>query len=250
MGVFFFERLIIQPKTNRFMKKNTRKNNELKEHMQGFCLKCPHRPSCTSPCPPVIKYVERGRRSFDRELDRIIIVYPPSCETHFTDLKHSGRELDQGYEPDPEVADFWGRVDVEKKLTGIFVDRFFNGWSWPDLAEKYDCSEQTAQAKYQQAKARLLEVLAAMDQNKPRRLDQMQRKTGRFNARVKAFLLAKCLDWGVDEIAEFLGQGASTVSKSIKICSDRVRTGEPVLVFEGEDLKGRGANLAEVRNHV
>ena len=49
------------------------------------------------------------------------------------------------------------------KRTGIFIDRFFYGSSYEDLAFKYDMSRETAVKTYHNAVRRLREVITVMD---------------------------------------------------------------------------------------
>ena len=49
------------------------------------------------------------------------------------------------------------------KQTGIFIDRFFHGSSYEDLAVKYDMTAENARKTYHNAVNRLREVIEAMD---------------------------------------------------------------------------------------
>ncbi|MEJ2672471.1 MAG: hypothetical protein P8168_09790, partial [Deltaproteobacteria bacterium] len=49
------------------------------------------------------------------------------------------------------------------KQTGVFIDRFFNKWSYADLAVKYDTTVEGARKIYQAAVKRLLNVVEALD---------------------------------------------------------------------------------------
>ena len=49
------------------------------------------------------------------------------------------------------------------KQTGIFIDRFFHGSSYEDLAVKYDMTAENARKTYHNAVRRLREVIEAMD---------------------------------------------------------------------------------------
>ena len=48
------------------------------------------------------------------------------------------------------------------KQTGIFIDRFFHGWSYEDLAVKYDVTVEVASSHYYNAVQRLQAVIETM----------------------------------------------------------------------------------------
>ena len=49
------------------------------------------------------------------------------------------------------------------KQTGIFIDRFFNRFSYSDLAVKYDMSKETAIKTFYNGQNRILDAIKAMD---------------------------------------------------------------------------------------
>jgi DNA-directed RNA polymerase specialized sigma24 family protein len=121
------------------------------------------------------------------------------------------------------------------KQTGIFVDRFFHGASYADLAVKYDMSTDNARKTYHNAIKRLLEILKAMDGDK--RLDlsqyqkQMEDRSGKMPKGQKWFLLNKLFGVMPSEIAEMEGlKGSSSVRQLIIRVSDQLRAGEIRLI--------------------
>lgn len=227
------------------------KPEELQDHMQGFCLKCPHRETCERPCPPVYKYANKGWRAFEKELDTVVVVFPGrKREIRFSALEEP--DAREPYEPSAEAHhEFWGTLHAQKKRTGIFVDRFVNKWDWEDIAVKYDCDVKTAMNVYCEARNQLMKLVEVWDRPAKRNhLAVMEGNSGRFSQRVKAFLLAKCLDMSTVEIAALQGRDPNNVGRDIKACAQEIRAGRPVLVFEGEDLDGRGVTWKESCQHT
>jgi DNA-directed RNA polymerase specialized sigma24 family protein len=61
----------------------------------------------------------------------------------------------------------FSELNPHLKKTGVFVDHFFNGLSYDDLAVKYDMTVDTAQSTYRNAMDRVLEILNLMESDKP-----------------------------------------------------------------------------------
>jgi hypothetical protein len=121
------------------------------------------------------------------------------------------------------------------KQTGVFFDRFFNGFSYSDLAAKYEMSEDNARKTYHNAVNRLLEILKAMDSDKPLDLShykkQIEERSGKIPKGQKWFLLNKLFGIMPSEIAEMEGlKGSSSVRQLIIRVSDQLRAGEIRLI--------------------
>jgi hypothetical protein len=121
------------------------------------------------------------------------------------------------------------------KQTGIFIDHFFHGASYADLAVKYDMSADNARKTYHNAIRRLLEILKTMDGDKPvdlsRYRKQIEERSGKIPKGQKWFLLNKLFGIMPSEIAEMEGmQGSSVVRQLIIRVSDQLRAGEIRLI--------------------
>ena len=127
------------------------------------------------------------------------------------------------------------------KQTGIFIDRFFHGWSYEDLAVKYDVSTEIAQSHYYNAVQRLQAVIEAMDGGKdsPHNFEpwkkMVEERSGSFPSGVKWFLLNKLFQMRPAEIARMEGvKNPSAVRGMIIRVSDQLRCGE-ISLFEADD---------------
>ena len=121
------------------------------------------------------------------------------------------------------------------KQTGVFFDRFFNGFSYSDLAAKYEMTEHNARKTYHNAVNRVLEILKAMDSDKPLDLSQykkqIEERSGKIPKGQKWFLLNKLFGIMPSEIAEMEGmKGSSTVRQLIIRVSDQLKAGEIRLI--------------------
>jgi hypothetical protein len=130
------------------------------------------------------------------------------------------------------------------KQTGIFIDRFFHGWSYEDLAVKYDVSVDVAQRRYYNAVQRLQAVVEALDGGKDsaRNFEPWKKivevRSGNFPAGMRCFLLNKLFHMRPAEIARMEDvKHPSGVRGMIIRVSDQLSCGE-ISLFE-KDPKRR-----------
>jgi len=138
--------------------------------------------------------------------------------------------------------------------TGIFIDKFFNQMSYPDLAVKYDLSETDCVKRYSYATKRLLEVLKIMDSKIERDkngkyLDRVNERSGSLPKGQKWYLLNKLFGLLPSEIAEMEGmKGSSSVRQLIIRVSDQIQAGEIILIeATPEESAAAKARLDKVR---
>jgi hypothetical protein len=158
-----------------------------------------------------------------------------------------------------DAANPFSEFNPHLKQTGIFVDRFFNGLSYDDLAVKYDMTVDNAQSTYRNAMDRVLEILNLMESDKPLDLShyrkRMEERSGRIPKDQKYFLLNKLFGVMPSEIAEMEGlKGSSSVKQLIIRVSDQLRAGEIRLIdFTPEkaaaQVKERRAEKRKARYH-
>jgi hypothetical protein len=119
------------------------------------------------------------------------------------------------------------------KQTGIFVDRFFHGFSYADLAVKYEVTEHTARTIYGKSVERILTVLHEMDRADRRKkyVKQVKERSGHLPKGQRWYLLNKLLGFQPSEIALMEGmQGSSAVRQLIIRVSDQLKAGEIRLI--------------------
>jgi hypothetical protein len=122
------------------------------------------------------------------------------------------------------------------KQTGIFIDRFFQKFSYEDLAVKYEITEHDAIKVYHKAVNRVLDVLQIMDQVKEARkreqyVKQTEERSGKLPKGQRWYLLNKLFGLRPSEIAEMEGmKGSSSVRQLIIRVSDQLKAGEISLI--------------------
>jgi hypothetical protein len=124
------------------------------------------------------------------------------------------------------------------KQTGIFVDRFFQGFSYKDLAEKYDMTIDNARKTYHNSIKRVLAVINAMDTGQvlTKQVDfwkkKVEQRSGSLPKGQKWYLLNKLLGFRPSEIAEMEGldKRSSAVRQLIIRVSDQLKAGEINLI--------------------
>jgi hypothetical protein len=128
------------------------------------------------------------------------------------------------------------------KQTGIFIDRFFHGSSYEDLAVKYHMTAENARKTYHNAVNRLREVITAMDGGEvTRQVDFWKRKvearSGSMPKGQRWYLLNKLFGLRPSEIAELEGldRKSSSVRQLIIRVSDQLAAGEISLLEIGPD---------------
>jgi hypothetical protein len=132
------------------------------------------------------------------------------------------------------------------KQTGIFIDRFFNKWSYEDLAVKYDTTIEGARKIYQAAVKRLLNVVEARDGKEgPRNFEpwkkMVEERSGSFPAGMRWFLLNKLFQMRPAEIARMEGvKNPSAVRGLIIRVSDQLTCGE-ISLFEKDPEEAEAA---------
>jgi DNA-directed RNA polymerase specialized sigma24 family protein len=208
------------------------------------CPKCSHFKSCRTPCYPVGEQLRRDNLAvFEKSYtdpetgQTTTILFSRSRELPESDLPQDDGKTASEYPKafSTENENPFAGFTPNLKQTGIFVDRFFHGFSYADLATKYEMSKDTARKTYHNAIKRLLEILKAMDGDK--RLDlsqyrkQVEERSGKLPKGQKWFLLNKLFGIMPSEIAEMEGlQGSSVVRQLIIRVSDQLRAGEIRLI--------------------
>lgn len=231
-----------------------------KEKFKNICPKCAHFQTCESPCYPVKQYLAEDNLSVfektytNKEGKTVSIVFARSREIPESDLP-------QVFEDTSIPADKPQRVfstesenpfksfNAKHKQTGVFVDRFFNDFSYDDLAIKYNVTVHTAVTMYSNALKRILKVLEEMDKASKREqyVKQVEERSGHLTKSQRWFLLNKLLGFLPSEIAEMEGlKRSSAVRQLIIRVGDQLQAGEIRLI----DATPEEAHAAKARLNV
>ena len=219
--------------------------------MHDVCPKCSKFKSCKSPCYPVQQWLAENnltvfeKTAINERGETVQIVYARSRETQQSTLsigvnnqgaprKSTAEQQAFSTENENPFAEFKPRL----KQTGIFIDRFFHGSSYEDLAVKYEMTAENARKTYHNAVRRLGEVITAMDTRKvPNKKlaywkKQVEQRSGSLPKGQKWYLLNKLFGLRPSEIAEMEGldKKSSIVRQTIIRVSDRLKAGEISLI--------------------
>jgi hypothetical protein len=124
------------------------------------------------------------------------------------------------------------------KQTGIFVDRFFNNFTYADLAKKYDMTEKNAKGTFHNSINRILAVIEAMDNGEAVTKqvafykNRVKARTGNLPKGQKWYLLNKLFGLRPSEISELedIDKKRSSVRQLIIRTSDQLQAGELSLI--------------------
>lgn len=223
--------------------------------MKGVCEKCARREGCDTPCRPVELYLAQEnltvfeKKAVGEDGEEITIIYAQSRQIRECELPRISDETDQPIETpfSTEANSPFAGFNPDLKQTGVFIDRFFNKWSYEDLAVKYDTTAEGARKVYHVALSRLQAVVEALDGGKdsPHNFEpwkkMVEERSGGFPTGVKWYLLNKLLNMRPAEIARMEGvKHPSEVRGLIIRVSDQLRCGE-ISIFEKDPEEAEAA---------
>ena len=149
------------------------------------CPRCNQFSTCRVPCYPVAEYLRRDNLAvFEKSYtdpetgQTTTILFSRSRELPESDLPQDDGKTAGEYPKafSTENENPFAGFTPNLKQTGIFIDRFFHGASYADLAVKYEMSKDNARKTYHNAIKRLLEILKTMDSEKPVDLSRYRNK--------------------------------------------------------------------------
>ena len=214
------------------------------------CQRCQHYSYCTEPCPGAQKYLKQKGAPLesvriDRENGKIWTVYTPHRrELNFTTLEKENKEGET-----QDVLDYISSEQIESSLkeiysdkfknktTQIFLDRFFLGYSFEYIRDKYGLSDHGARSLYDYAKSRIYEMIRALeDGGKETFAKNMAKasldKTYKLSNKQKCFLLHQCFGLSYADIAEIVNMPHDTVKTYVYRARKDVDAGRFKLEFE------------------
>ncbi len=233
--------------------------------MKGVCEKCSHREGCENPCRPVEIYLAQDnlavyeKTAVGKDGKKITIVFAHGREIQESALPPVSDKTDEAIDSpfSTESESPFASFNPSLKQTGIFIDRFFHGWSYEDLAVKYDVTVDVAQSHYYNAVQRLQAVIEAMDGGKDSLRDfgaweeMVKKRSGSFPVGIRWYLLNKLFSLRPSEIAKLEGvKHPSEVRALIIRVSDQLRAGEISLleVDQGEAEAAKAKLDAQRKN--
>ena len=224
----------------------------------GDCKRCSHFAQCTAPCEPVRRYLAEGssavieRKATDEAGRAITIVLPKHRHVPFS-VAFGTRENKTGaghMELSTESRPAWAQTDFKNRQTSIFVDRFFGGFSFDDLAEKYDLTKSNAQSHYYNAIERLKRSVFYLDREEntaaiQRAIDEAEKTIPNS---VKWLVMHKVMGISQKRIVELTGAKSSNVAMQIRDAADRMAAGElDVLPFTDDERRRAAERIRRTR---
>lgn len=210
----------------------------------GMCGKCCHRKACKAPCAFAEQILKEGNPAlFERTNHRenITMLYRANKkELRETTLRDCGRDrtwqnrVDEIFSTANKQAFAIDRP--KRKQTGVFIYRVLLNYSYEDIASIYGTSVDNVQKIFWKAKERILKALELCDTRKAKLervellLSQNEAATGRLPKYQKWFLMNKTLGMLPAEIANFESVKPQRVTAGIKLCADKLKTGEMVFL--------------------
>ena len=214
-------------------------------NQQGMCGKCRKRKTCKTPCAfveDILKFENEG--VYEKTNGDSITVYPRWREVQETVLQ--GKHEDSGKDRENNIFSTEAEnpfASYEPKLdrTHVFINRFFKGMSYQDIATMMDDDPERIRGLYKDSVKRLVKALEVMDKRQAvvddvkARLRISEKATGKLTKTQKWLLLNKVFGMLPREIAEMEGANVKTVCARIKDVHDRVVTGQVIFLNPSED---------------
>jgi hypothetical protein len=126
----------------------------------------------------------------------------------------------------------WKEFNPQLKQTRIFIDHFFNGFSYEDLAVMFDESVQEISNTYNHAIERLLRLLEYLDRKKQVHhydtyIKKGEEQSKAFPKRIKVFLLYTVFGLMIPEICQLENIKHYTQAwQMIRTVGDQLRSNE------------------------
>ena len=144
--------------------------------MHDICAKCRKRKSCKILCEPVEAYLAKDnlsafqKNAIGRHGEEIKIAMPRSREQQRTTLSTGTTKSGNPRLSSKEVRAFstenenpFRHYEANYKQTSIFIKRFFEKWSYTDIAQAHDISVEAATKIYYAGVQKLLAIIIEMD---------------------------------------------------------------------------------------
>ena len=172
---------------------------------------------------------ELSPRSYERHGQDEIMLMPIHKQLRFSELNdgnlgsRSMRDEDEKTVEESISADTPSAFLVDNlkySQSKIFVERFFLGLSYREIAEKYGISENASRSGYLRAVSQIDDLIRQID-NRKSGIKAVRHSKRVFTWQQKAFLLYHVFDFSFNEIAEILGLHRKTVGEKVRQMADQ-----------------------------
>jgi hypothetical protein len=201
--------------------------------LEGLCRECPHFSGCRRTCKPVQVLLNDGNPgpaewSHPHPISGApqgirVLQHDPRCR-NVTSLGDAARTIEAAFSTEnrPAFPDF----DAELTQTRVFIERFFWGESYADIATRYETTEKAVRELYRRAKLKILEILEAIDNRRHVERFFDQSLTEFFTKGQRWFLLHRLFGLRLTAIAELDGAEVGNVKNAVQEVEDRLVAGE------------------------
>ncbi len=202
--------------------------------LKEMCTRCKKRKTCKSLCAFAEKYVQQDGDVWEKKNENSIQVFSGNRIINQTSLHRAALEenMDKDVESifgtDNESA--FSSFQATNKGTQIFIHRFFKGWQFKDIAEKFDISETNAKSTYHLALQRFQDGLDVLDERKKLNNSavyalQNSATFAQLSNNIKFYLLYVLFGLTGEEIADITGEGKIKVNKGVQYIAGKLKTG-------------------------
>ncbi len=219
------------------------------EQFKDLCARCRKRDACNVPCAFVEKILKEGNAGIFEKIDRkanAVMVYPANKkEVRESTMRAAARDkvgqqkIDAIFSTKSDNP--FAHYDPKLRQTSVFIYKVLLGFNYQEIADIFEVTPENIRKIFHKAKRRILKALELCDQNQTR-LDKIehilsvnQEATGRLPKYQKWFLMNKLLGMSSSEIAEFDGTTSATVAAKIRVCADRLVTGNLTFLDPTDD---------------
>ena len=230
--------------------------------ISATCKDCSHYEGCSSPCI-FVQEILGENKPFVREKmvegvdgKPVVVFWGESRVINETQTMKASKRFGQRYKENRlfETKDSpWKQFEPSLIQTGIFIDRFFNKWSYEDLAVKYGITVHNVHGKYSKAVQLLFKILAEMDSGKKRVLKEtkkrIEKRSGSIPDNQRWFLMNKVFGLIPTEIMEYEGLSSPRpIAHAIQTVGDRIAAGElEIFKPDAETMQAAKARLEAKR---
>lgn len=232
-------------------------------NIAGICKKCPNFRTCKKPCPfvakiadletnhPPEKQVNPSLSMMDSEGDFIRIELKPrksNREIYLSAFIEDQKESHIKEFDEQAYRDFFNSIENINENIEIFADKFFKGYTYKELSEKYGYTVAEVTNKYNTLIRRFINDIAFMEKEKRKKADlnrskkMLNKKHGRFSPGLLQYLAFHIFDLSYQEVADLFDTNKSAVSYNINAYNNRVKNGEEILIYDEKGIPEKGIN--------
>ncbi len=235
------------------------------EKVKDMCRECQKKSNCKTLCKDAQAYVNQDGQIYELRDENKIVLFPRWNEVQSSranagpddTAEYQDSYLENTIADDPENNPF-SSFKPNHIQTQIFMHRFFQKWSFRDIAIKFDQTEEYVKTAYFQGIKRMVTGLEILDHQ---RLTKQNAITSLKNAEPvkmlnpaqKDFLLYTLFELPIRDIAEMTARKIDTVRSGIFRVMNYLKSGDYTfsdLATPGQwDRKTKAHSMTHLKNN-